>query len=371
MIRNVIFDWSGTLVDDLPTVWHACNRVFRHAGVSELSLDQFREEIELPIAGFYRRYVSHVPEEDLQRWFFEGFLEQQHTIQPLPNAEAFIRFCRDNGLKTLVLTAVPSHLFGGQVARFGWLDFFDATYLGVADKRLQIGDLVRDHQLAPDETIYVGDMEHDVATAKHAGIRSIAVLTGYDTLPQLRRAEPDFIVEHLGELRRMLEQNQMQLSSRVKSGKSVHMGGNVQATHASVARPIATVGALIKNATGQMLLVRTNKWSNLWGIPGGKIDWGETCVDALKREILEETGLTIKNIQWAMVQDAISPPEFYRDAHFLLLNYTCDVDGPDHVQLNDEAQSYRWVNWDQAWELPLNGPTRTLLERVELGGSQH
>ena len=33
VIRNVIFDWSGTLVDDLPAVWHATNHVFRNAGV--------------------------------------------------------------------------------------------------------------------------------------------------------------------------------------------------------------------------------------------------------------------------------------------------------------------------------------------------
>ena len=36
MIRNIIFDWSGTLVDDLPAVWQASNFVFRQAGVPEL-----------------------------------------------------------------------------------------------------------------------------------------------------------------------------------------------------------------------------------------------------------------------------------------------------------------------------------------------
>ena len=52
-------------------------------------------------------------------------------------------------------------------------------------------------------------MQHDIETAQHGGIHSCAVLTGYNTLEQLRVAKPDLIVEHLGELREILEQNEL------------------------------------------------------------------------------------------------------------------------------------------------------------------
>src|SRR5438270_555917 len=42
VIRNIIFDWSGTLVDDLPAVWKATNSVFVQAQCPELTLEQFR-----------------------------------------------------------------------------------------------------------------------------------------------------------------------------------------------------------------------------------------------------------------------------------------------------------------------------------------
>ena len=48
MIRNIIFDWSGTLVDDLPAVWEATNHVFAQSGIAPLSLEQFRAEFALP-----------------------------------------------------------------------------------------------------------------------------------------------------------------------------------------------------------------------------------------------------------------------------------------------------------------------------------
>jgi phosphoglycolate phosphatase len=54
-------------------------------------------------------------------------------------------------------------------------------------------------------------MQHDVETAKHGGVHSCAVLTGYNGLEQLRASEPDVIVEHLGELRQILERDGLEL----------------------------------------------------------------------------------------------------------------------------------------------------------------
>src|SRR5207244_2019130 len=105
-------------------------------------------------------------------------------------------------------------------------------------------------------------------------------------------------------------------------------------------------GALIFNTAGQVLMVRTRKWSHLWGIPGGKIKLGESALDALRREIKEETNLDIDGIRFALVQDCIHSKEFYRDAHFVLLNYTCCCVGEQCVQLNDEAQEFHWVSVD-------------------------
>jgi 8-oxo-dGTP pyrophosphatase MutT (NUDIX family) len=134
--------------------------------------------------------------------------------------------------------------------------------------------------------------------------------------------------------------------------------------HAKERFPISTVGALIRNDGGEVLMIQTHKWSNMWGIPGGKIQYGETSVDALRREILEETALRVSEVEFAMVQDCIASKEFYREAHFLLLNYTCKVDGGSEVTLNHEAQTFRWASISEALAMPLNQPTRTLIEHV-------
>jgi phosphoglycolate phosphatase-like HAD superfamily hydrolase/ADP-ribose pyrophosphatase YjhB (NUDIX family) len=359
VIKNIIFDWSGTLVDDLPAVLVASNAVFRQAGVPEMSEEEFRREFCLPFKRFYDRYVPHLSLKQLERWFHEAFQTARDQVTPIPRAREFLEFCRARGVRTFVLSSVHPRHYAMQAAATGFGAFIDTPYVAVWDKREQIGPLLTRHGLLPEETLFIGDMEHDIETAHHGGVRSCAVLTGYNGVARLRAARPDVIVEHLGELQRLLEANDMRLDERNgwRLASEVLEG-------ATCGPPVATVGALIFNPAGEVLMVRTRKWSGLWGIPGGKIKGGEPAEAALRRELREETGLEIEAPRFVMAQDCIASPEFYRDAHFLLLNYTCRCAGDTPVRLNDEAQAHCWVTPEAALEMELNQPTRTLLETV-------
>jgi phosphoglycolate phosphatase-like HAD superfamily hydrolase/ADP-ribose pyrophosphatase YjhB (NUDIX family) len=351
VIRNIIFDWSGTLVDDLPAVWNASNHVLAQAGRPEMSLAEFRAEFCLPFTIFYDKFTPHVPLPQLEEWFHTRFRQVQDTVTPLPHAREFLEFCRERGIKTFLLSTVAPEHFAVQERASGFGTFLDRPYIGVWDKRKKIHEILGDNGLNADETLFIGDMEHDIDTARHGGIFSAAVLTGYNTLDQLRAAEPDVIVEHLGELREILRVSDMDLGRAVRNRPELLF-------------PIATVGGLIFDTLGRVLMIRTHKWSNLWGIPGGKIKVGESCEDALRRELKEETALDVSDIRFELVQDCIHSKEFYRDAHFILLNYTCRCQSPAVVTLNDEAREFRWVTLPEALALPVNAPTRILLEAV-------
>ncbi len=352
MIRNIILDWSGTLVDDLPAVWRATNHVLVKAERPEMSLEEFRAEFCLPFTHFYNRHVPHIPLPQLEEWFHAHFRQVQDSVCELPHARGFLEFCCARNVRTFVLSTIRNDHFVVQSSVTGFMVFIERPYVNIRDKREKIHEILDENRLRRDETLFIGDMQHDIDAARHGGIHSCAVLTGYNTLNQLRLAEPELIVEHLGELRGILEQNEMQLKPRVKEFEDSHP-------------PIVTVGGLIFDPAGQVLMVRTHKWSDLWGIPGGKIKWGEAAVDALRREIKEETALEVTGIEFVMVQDCIHSKEFYRDAHFVLLNYTCQCKGPTAVSLNDEAREFQWTTIGQALALPLNQPTRKLLLTVE------
>jgi phosphoglycolate phosphatase-like HAD superfamily hydrolase/ADP-ribose pyrophosphatase YjhB (NUDIX family) len=353
VIRNIIFDWSGTLVDDLPAVWQATNYVFRQAGIPELSLDQFRAEFCLPFTKFYERYVAQVPLAQLEEWFHERYKQVQDAVIEMPYAREFLERCRERGVRMFVLSSVHRDHWAAQTALTGFAPFFEQPYIEVWDKRSKILDILQEHQLRPEETLFIGDMQHDIETARHGGVRACAVLTGYNRLEQLRASQPDLIVEHLGELRELLD----------REGWDLRPGVEREPARA-VRVPIVTVGALIFNDHEEVLMIRTHKWSDLWGIPGGKVRYGETLVDALRREVKEETNLHISGIDFVMVQECIYSPEFYRREHFLLVNYTCHSAGHDPVKLNAEAKEFRWVTLLRAQQMPLNQPTRKLVDVV-------
>jgi len=353
VLRNIILDWSGTLVDDLPAVWQATNHVFRQAGMAEMTLEEFRAEFCLPFTQFYARYIPRVPIAQLEGWFHDHFNEVQHSVVELPHAREFLEFCQARKLRTFLLSTVRHDHFTAQTQVNGFHKFLERPYLAVWDKRAKIHEVLSENRLLPEETMFVGDMQHDIETARHGGIFSCAVLTGYQALAQLRASRPDLIVEHLGELRAILERQSLEIRAP-----------EVPANPDETRHPVVTVGALIFDARDEVLMIRTRKWSDLWGIPGGKTKFGETSLEALRREVKEETNLDLADVEFALVQDCIQSKEFYRDAHFVLLNYTCRCAGEPAVKLNDEAVEFRWVTLQEALGLKLNQPTRTLIEAV-------
>ena len=100
-----------------------------------------------------------------------------------------------------------------------------------------------------------------------------------------------------------------------------------------------------------------------WNIAGGKIECGEICEEALRRETPEETGLEFSAIQQVCVQECINLPECFKPACFLLFNYTASGTSTD-VVLNEEDEQLRWLNLVGALQLALNQPTHYLTTKA-------
>jgi phosphoglycolate phosphatase len=200
MFRNLILDWSGTLCNDLPPVLDTINRILSHFGCEPVSETAFLAEFQLPFDSFYEKRVPQATAEELESLFRAYFPVSQRMPEPIQYARDFVVARRREGCRLLILSAATAVHFHEQAERFGFVGLFDELYLGVRDKRKIIGEILRTHSLNPEETCFIGDMEHDVLAARHGGITSIAVLTGYDSASKLERAQPDLMVRDLGRL---------------------------------------------------------------------------------------------------------------------------------------------------------------------------
>ena len=93
------------------------------------------------------------------------------------------------------------------------------------------------------------------------------------------------------------------------------------------ARPIVGVGALIFQR-GRILMAQRGKepLKGWWSLPGGALETGETLDAAVRREVLEETGLTVEPVRIfevfeRIMRDAAGAVEY----HFVLIDYLCRV----------------------------------------------
>ena len=97
VIRNIIFDWSGTLVDDLPAVWKATNYVLTQIRARGNEPGTISRGILPAVHQILRTLRAARSMPQLEVWFHGRFKQAQDSVVELPHAREFLEFCRQKG----------------------------------------------------------------------------------------------------------------------------------------------------------------------------------------------------------------------------------------------------------------------------------
>jgi 8-oxo-dGTP diphosphatase len=114
------------------------------------------------------------------------------------------------------------------------------------------------------------------------------------------------------------------------------------------AHPLVGVGGVVFDDAGRVLLVRRGQEPMLgaWSLPGGLLELGETLVEGVKREVLEETGLNVSVEAIVEVVDRIYRYSDERQSrvryHYVVVDYWCTVLGGD-LRPSSDATDVAWV----------------------------
>ncbi|HLI56692.1 MAG TPA: NUDIX domain-containing protein [Actinomycetota bacterium] len=113
-------------------------------------------------------------------------------------------------------------------------------------------------------------------------------------------------------------------------------------------RPEVAVGAIAVR-DGSILLIRRGQppSAGRWSVPGGRVEWGESLAEAVRREVEEETGLTVEVGGLAGVVER-GLPEF----HYVILDYFVTVTGGS-LRPGGDVTDTRWVTASGLAELEL------------------
>jgi ADP-ribose pyrophosphatase YjhB (NUDIX family) len=109
-------------------------------------------------------------------------------------------------------------------------------------------------------------------------------------------------------------------------------------------RPIIGVGAVIVSGHRALLVRRnTEPLRGEWSVPGGMLELGETLRDGVRREVLEETGLTVEPGEVLDVFDSIFTDASGRTQyHYVLIDYLCRPLSGD-ARPGSDVSDVRWV----------------------------
>jgi len=113
--------------------------------------------------------------------------------------------------------------------------------------------------------------------------------------------------------------------------------------------PVVAVGAVVVDHD-RLLLVRRGRAPALgqWSVPGGRVEHGETLVEAVVRELREETGLE------GVVGPLIDWGEHVEgDFHSVVFDFEVTLVGDDEPVCGDDAAEVRWVDLPDVGELAL------------------
>jgi ADP-ribose pyrophosphatase YjhB (NUDIX family) len=111
--------------------------------------------------------------------------------------------------------------------------------------------------------------------------------------------------------------------------------------------PIVGVGAVVVKDGRAVIIKRGNEpYKGQWSIPGGRVEFGESLVDAVRREMREETGLEVHVGPLLGVFERIVPDEGRIRYHYVILDYLCTCIG-GVLCAGDDAEDAVWVTGEQ------------------------
>ncbi|MBR6427541.1 MAG: HAD hydrolase-like protein [Clostridia bacterium] len=182
---NVIWDFNGTILDDVQLCVDCCNRLTAEYGLPPVGgADRYRELFCFPVIDYYRKLgfdFDRIPYEIPANHWVEFYLENEHTAPIREGVAETLEEIRRRGHFQAVLSASEENMLRGQLERLGALDYFDEIYgrndVYAGGKPELAGKWLLRH--AGEESVLIGDTLHDAECAEIIGCHCVLVRGGH------------------------------------------------------------------------------------------------------------------------------------------------------------------------------------------------
>lgn len=187
----VFWDWNGTLLDDVAVAFNAVNAMLSARRLKEITLEQYREYVDVPIVKFYER-VMDMSKESMENISveFNSLCDKFMPEYPLAkNAKQLMYGLKKAGVRQYIFSSSKTERILPFLEKYGINEYISAV-LGSPDiyagsKAERTRDFVLANSINTSKCLFVGDLVHDCETATLVGSECVLLSYGHQNKQSL------------------------------------------------------------------------------------------------------------------------------------------------------------------------------------------
>lgn len=193
--RHIIWDWNGTLLDDVALSIDIMNGLLRQRGLPLLDRERYHRVFDFPVKTYYERVGFDFARDSFEQLsidFISAYDARRWECALHVGAEELVRTTAAAGISQSILSAYRQETLEEIVAHFGLTSLF-VRRLGLdniyAHSKTELGRAwVRELGVPGQEILLIGDTLHDHAVAQELGVDCVLVAQGHHSAARLRNA---------------------------------------------------------------------------------------------------------------------------------------------------------------------------------------
>lgn len=213
--KHIIWDWNGTLLNDVDYSKNIINKILSDNDLPKLSLQKYREIFTFPVQDYYVAAgldFSKTSFEILGRNFIDEYESKKLTCSLFNHAVEVLSLIHKKGITQSVLSAYLHENLVKILDHYGLTKYFD--YVNGLDNiyagsKVNIGlKLIEKINLPGDEILFIGDTLHDAEVANAMGVDCVLIANGHQVKEKLI-LKHDKVFEDLNDLKKYLSLDKM------------------------------------------------------------------------------------------------------------------------------------------------------------------
>ncbi|GIK23138.1 MAG: HAD family hydrolase [Ignavibacteriota bacterium] len=213
--KHIIWDWNGTLLNDVDYSKNIINNILSDNDLPKLSLQKYREIFTFPVQDYYVAAgldFSKTSFEILGRNFIDEYESKKLTCSLFNHAVEVLSLIHKKGITQSVLSAYLHENLVKILDHYGLTKYFD--YVNGLDNiyagsKVNIGlKLIEKINLPGDEILFIGDTLHDAEVANAMGVDCVLIANGHQVKEKLI-LKHDKVFEDLNDLKKYLSLDKM------------------------------------------------------------------------------------------------------------------------------------------------------------------